>query len=161
METHNNYLDSRGAGYIENFDRIVKKIMNDSNIRKVIYYLTPQQIYQIITYLENQMYNPLTLIISDISDVINTIPGGKIINPSQIVSKMIFYAELANSKNVELKDILFIVNKKIISGGGAKEIASGIIMKGIKSIIDRPINKNEIDSNLKKGANERKAYEIN
>ena len=148
METYNYY-----------FNRIIEKIMRDNDMREVIYYLSPGQIYQLNSYLGNQMYYPLTLLVSS---TINIIPTGRIINPSEIVPKIIFFNELARSKELELKDILFVVNNRIIFGGNNKELASNIIMKGLtttlRSIIDRPVDKDKIDSNLKKGASERKEY---
>lgn len=149
--------------YNKKFNTMINDIIHDKDIGEFISYLSQNQIYEISNYLNNQLYYPLLELTNKITSLM---PSKTETNASQIITKLICYHKQTNENKIKIDTVLFAAQKKFTeemnSLTGGKGTDKIIIMKGIsttiRSIIDRPIDKEKIDHNLRKGANERKEY---
>ncbi|XWV26417.1 putative orfan [Tupanvirus soda lake] len=143
------------------FYSIVKTIVNDKDTRKIIYKMSDNQIYDVICFLNNKMCLQL---IDLIEKILKTIPKYKL-NSNTICNKMIDYHNYCTEKNIKFTDVLATCKLLLMKAGASKTISShnkNIIMQGItvtlRSVLERNINKDRIDDNLRQGAFERKEH---
>ncbi|XWV25155.1 putative ORFan [Tupanvirus deep ocean] len=155
-------MDSYNAGNRNNeFYSIVKTIVNDKDTRKIIYKISDNQIYDIVCFLNNEMCLQL---IDLFKKILTSIPNYKL-DANLICNKMIDYYDYCATKNIKFTDVLATCKLLLMKAGASKTISSqskNIIMQGItvtlRSVVERNIDKDRIDNNLRQGAIERKEH---
>lgn len=145
----------------DDFYYVVKMIVNDKNTRKIIDTISYQQLYDIDCYLDYQMYYPLIVLINHALATISN----NILDSEDISDKIINYHKICLDKNLEMTNILITAKHILMKAGAKRKItqeSKNIIMEGItvtlRSILDRPVDIDHIDNNLRKGAQEREDY---
>lgn len=133
------------------FHTMVKTIINDRDMLKIIQNISVDQIYDINCYLDNKLYYNLIELLKNIYV------------SEKIGSKIIGYHKICLDKKIKLGEILLRCKRIIMKAGNYNYPEhKNIVMKGmtltINSIINRQFNPIHIDDNLREGARKRKAY---
>src|ERR1700722_8005181 len=92
---------------------IVKTIVNDKDTRKIIYKISQNQIYELVCYLNNEMYYQLVIFLKHITDSISNYN----LNANKISGDLISYNNICQEKNIKMSDILFMCKSLLMKAG--------------------------------------------
>ena len=128
---------------------LVRTIVNDKQIRKIIYIMSDADIQYIIYCLDHKMNDHLW-------ESLKAISKNKLVDSDLTTQVMIDYYNKSIHSQLAMLDVLRI-SKLVLMKAGAKE-KKGFSLS-LSSILDREFDKNAIDENLRTGAANRKAHE--
>lgn len=158
-------MDTYNENTNKEFYRVVKIIVNDKDIRKIIRKMSPDDIYDVICYLDNKLYLQLYCFLENITNKLSNYN----LQSNNLLNNFICYFELCNNKYIKFSNILIVCKSLLMKAGAKKKQLNqsddsnkNIVMQGItvtmKSILNRQFDKNKIDNNLRQGAIERQEY---
>lgn len=142
---------------------IVGIIVNDEDTSKIVQKMSIDQIYETICYLNNKLYYNL---VEMIKKIVITFPKHVVLESHIITTKIINYYRICLHKNLDISNILITCKYILMKAGEGNKKPDNknknIVMEGItltlRSILNRKIDVEHIDNNLRQGAIERKAY---
>jgi len=152
----------------ENFYQMVKLILANKNMTKLIHKISKPQIYEMICYLDANINSSLIKLLEEITgstkNILEYTPN--LSNVDRICNKIILFHSLCKQVNIKFSDVLLTCKATIIKAGAQKNTkGKNIIMMGtnftLGSIIHRDLSEEEIqriDHNLIQGAKERKEF---
>lgn len=146
----------------EEFYNIVETIVNNKQARKVIYRMSETELADMTCYLNNRFFCQLKNLIDKISKQI--LEQNIIISTENVMDSLINYHKICTNKDIPISDILSM-SKIVLMKAGArkisakKEVENELLKKltlSTESILNRTVDKQLIDHNLRTGALERK-----